>query len=264
MQIKEKSVIGKHPKPEKCEDGIVVTDSYVAVIDGSTSKTSFQWQPPADNGRTAMLLLSSFIEQANKDYTCEEFCQDATHHIFRYYEQHGDTESCRKWPERRLTASLAVYSHYWKQVWLIGDCTCIVGHRIYDNVKPAEQAIACYRASLIQQGMSPQKARQQIVPMLIEEMYRSQNLNYAVIDGFPVYQKGVKIIYAPEEDIVLASDGYPFLHETLRDSEQALQHQLQTDPQNIHLFKATKGLCQGYSSFDDRAYIRFTDTEKKQ
>lgn len=264
MQIKEKSVIGKHPKPEKCEDGIVVTDGYVAVIDGSTSKTSFQWQPPADNGRTAMLLLSLFIEQANKDYTCKEFCQNATHHIFRYYEQHGDTESCRKWPERRLTASLAVYSHHWKQVWLIGDCACIVGHRIYDNVKPAEQAIACYRASLIQQGMSPQKARQQIVPMLIEEMHRSQNLNYAVIDGFPVYQKGVKIIYAPEGDIVLASDGYPFLHETLRDSEQALQHQLQTDPQNIHLFKATKGLCQGYYSFDDRAYIRFTDTEKKQ
>ena len=38
MDIIESSIIGKK-SPEACEDGMVVTDDFIAVIDGSTSKT---------------------------------------------------------------------------------------------------------------------------------------------------------------------------------------------------------------------------------
>ena len=38
MKIIESSIIGKK-SPEACEDGMVVTDDFIAVIDGSTSKT---------------------------------------------------------------------------------------------------------------------------------------------------------------------------------------------------------------------------------
>lgn len=38
MIIIEQSIIGKKCQ-EACEDGLVVTDEFIAVIDGSTSKT---------------------------------------------------------------------------------------------------------------------------------------------------------------------------------------------------------------------------------
>jgi glycerophosphoryl diester phosphodiesterase len=58
-------------------------------------------------------------------------------------------------------------------------------------------------------------------------------------------------------EIVLASDGYPFLCKTLEESEQRLAQQKSEDPLNIGAFKATKAFTKENNSFDDRAYIRF-------
>lgn len=93
-----------------------------------------------------------------------------------------------------------------------------------------------------------------------------------MIDGFPIYREGVRVVSLEEEsstissfsecntpfqEIVLASDGYPFLKPTLAESEAALEHLIARDPQCIHDFIATKGLEEGNKSFDDRTYIRF-------
>ena len=102
-------------------------------------------------------------------------------------------------------------------------------------------------------------ARPLIIPHMIETM-RQQNVTYSVIDGFPIAKRYVRIIpldFRPWE-IVLASDGYPFLLPTLADSENALQQQRATDPLNIGpKFQATKAFHPDNNSFDDRAYIRF-------
>jgi glycerophosphoryl diester phosphodiesterase len=37
LKIIEQNIIGKH-RQEDCEDGIVITDDFVAVIDGSTAR----------------------------------------------------------------------------------------------------------------------------------------------------------------------------------------------------------------------------------
>ena len=88
---------------------------------------------------------------------------------------------------------------------------------------------------------------------------KGQNVDYSVIDGFPIPQSKVRIItldFQPWE-VVLASDGYPFLCPTLQESEQKLQWQRKNDPLNIGQFKATKAFVEGNNSFDDRSYIRF-------
>ena len=91
--------------------------------------------------------------------------------------------------------------------------------------------------------------------MLVAAMLQGQNRHYAVIDGTPIYMGGTRLIRACRE-VVLASDGYPFLLPTLRDSEEALARQLKDDPQNLSFFLATKGIVEGNLSFDDRAYVR--------
>ena len=81
----------------------------------------------------------------------------------------------------------------------------------------------------------------------------------SVIDGFHIPREHVRIItldFRPWQ-IVLASDGYPFLCPTLAESEQRLQHQRATDPLNISPeFQATKAFHPDFNSFDDRTYIR--------
>ena len=272
MNVIEKSIIGKKSQ-EVCEDGLVVTDDFIAVIDGSTSKTPGHLNPDMKNGRYAMMLVSQYIrEELRPEATVDDFCQGVTDYIYnKVYEPLGVTERLMCHPEERLTASAILYSSARKEVWMVGDCQALIGGRLYDNAKPYEQEIAARRVALIAEGLSPAEARKQIEPLLIEAMLSGQNKNYTVIDGFPLYRAGImvvpvsssEIIHASSDavsassEIVLASDGYPFLKPTLAESEEALANQIANDPQNISCFIATKGLVEGNKSFDDRTYIRF-------
>ena len=279
MKIIESNIIGKKSQ-EACEDGLVMTDDFIAVIDGSTSKTPKHLSPDMKNGRYAMMLISEYIQQEMKaDATVDEFCEGITAYIYnKVYLPMGIEEQLRLHPEERLTASAIIYSNQKKEVWMVGDCQAIINGKLYDNSKPYEQEIAQKRVELIAQGLSPAEARKQIEPLLIKAMLSGQNQTYTVIDGFPIYREGVKIValkmklasssidtYFQEHpkpvsspnEVVLASDGYPFLKPTLAESEAALGHLIAHDPQCIHDFIATKGLVAGNKSFDDRTYIRF-------
>lgn len=279
MKIIESCIIGKK-SPEACEDGMVITDDFIAVIDGSTSKTPKHLNPDMKNGRYAMMLISEYIrEELKADALVDDFCQGVTAYIYhKVYEKLGVEERLKEHPEERLTASAILYSRTRNEVWMVGDCQAIIDGKLYENGKPYEQEIARKRVELIEQGLSPAEARKQIEPLLIEAMLSGQNQTYTVIDGFPIYQEEVKVValkmkpasssievYFQEQtkpisspnEVVLASDGYPFLKPTLAASEASLAEQIANDPQNIHSFIATKGIVEGNKSFDDRTYIRF-------
>lgn len=276
MKIIESCIIGKK-SPEACEDGMVVTDDFIAVIDGSTSKTPKHLNPDMKNGRYAMMLISEYIrEELKTDASVDEFCQGVTAYIYnKVYEKLGVEERLKEHPEERLTASAILYSRTRNEVWMVGDCQAIIAGKLYENGKPYEEKIARKRVELIAQGLSPAEARKQIEPLLIKAMLSGQNQTYTVIDGFPIYREGVKVVSVQDSvpvsdsvsasgtisvsssEIVLASDGYPFLKPTLAASEVALAEQIANDPQNIHSFIATKGIVEGNKSFDDRTYIRF-------
>ena len=288
MKIIESSIIGKKSQ-EACEDGMVVTDDFIAVIDGSTSKTPKHLNPDMKNGRYAMMLISEYIrEELKADASVDDFCQGVTTYIYnKVYEKLGVEERLKEHPEERLTASAILYSRTRNEVWMVGDCQAIIDGKLYENGKPYEQEIARKRVELIEQGLSPAEARKQIEPLLIKAMLSGQNQTYTVIDGFPIYREGVKVVSVSDScsvqdsvpasdsvpcsdsasasdtipssssEIVLASDGYPFLKPTLAASEAALAEQIANDPQNIRSFIATKGIVEGNKSFDDRTYIRF-------
>ena len=306
MKIIESSIIGKKSS-EACEDGMVVTDDFIAVIDGSTSKTPKHLNPDMKNGRYAMMLISEYIrEELKADASVDDFCQGVTAYIYnKVYEKLGVEERLKEHPEERLTASAILYSRTRNEVWMVGDCQAIIDGKLYENGKPYEQEIARKRVELMEQGLSPAEARKQIEPLLIKAMLSGQNQTYTVIDGFPIYREGVKVVSVSDSssvqgsvsssdsssvqdsvsssdscsvqdpvscsgsasasdtipssssEIVLASDGYPFLKPSLAASEAALAEQIANDPQNIHSFIATKGIVEGNKSFDDRTYIRF-------
>lgn len=256
MTITEHFICGKHTADD-CEDGIVVSNDFAAVIDGSTSKIPTRLEPSMKNGRFAMLLISEYIKQIPADYSMDDFCRGITLRFAEEYDKRGITERMAEHPEERLTASAIIYSDCRKEVWMVGDCQAIIDGTYYDNSKPYEQEIAMQRATLIKNGISPKDARRTIEPQLIKAMLEGQNRQYAVIDGTLIYMPGTRIVKA-SHSVVLASDGYPTLLPTLKESEEALAKHLANDPQNIGEFVATKGLVEGNVSFDDRAYIKLT------
>ncbi|MBM6991723.1 MAG: hypothetical protein I3J02_00400 [Prevotella sp.] len=279
MQIIEQNLIGKHTEAD-CEDGIVITKDFVAVIDGSTSKTSRRIHADRTNGQYCMMLIAEMVRSMAPDISLDEFCNAIT---ARIRQQYSPDHSCKADqepslayipPAERLCASAVIYSRAHRQIWMIGDCQCMVDGRLYDNPKPYEAPIASHRAAIFARKAEEHPdmivdgqlihdyARDEILPMLIESM-NGQNKDYAIIDGYPIHRAGIRVVDvdACATELVLASDGYPFLRPTLRESEEALARQLRDDPYNILSFKATKGSMAGNRSFDDRAYVRVTSEE---
>lgn len=292
MQILEQNLVAKNPK-KASEDGVVVTPDFIAVIDGSTSKSRYQLsrQHPfralmahafrCSNGRYAMLLTARYIRQMAKTTTCDQFLRGVTAYFRKQYDNNM-LPRLSEHPEDRLTCSAIIFSRLNREIWMVGDCQGLITplssptathtnpqqSQLLENPKPSEAILASERAvevrRLLAEGHTVEElcrndlARPTILPHMIETM-RQQNITYSVIDGFPIDRKHVRIIpldFRPWE-IVLASDGYPFLYSTLAASEEALARQRREDPLNIGDFQATKAFHPDFNSFDDRTYIRF-------
>ena len=220
------------------------------------------------NGRYAMKIISRFIRKMPADTSCHQFCLGVTRAINKHYAKKHMAELAIH-PEERMTASVVLYSRLRREIWMIGDCLCLVNGELFENPKPYEQTLAEMRALKVKELLAAGKtkeelltndeARASIIPHMLEEM-KNQNVTYSVVDGFPIPEQLVPVMtldFRPWE-LVFASDGYPFLCSTLDESEARLALQRETDPLNISQFKATKGFTPGNLSFDDRTYIRFT------
>jgi len=219
------------------------------------------------NGRYAMQLTARYIRHMPKSTTCEQFLKGVTAYIRKHYKKQMLSRLAEH-PEDRLTCSAIVFSRLNREVWMVGDCQCLIGGELYENPKPDEAELAAMRAKeverLLATGMSPEElcrndiARPTIIPRMVETM-KMQNITYSVIDGFPIPRQHVLIIpldFHPWE-LVFASDGYPFLCPTLAESEQRLRRQREEDPLNVKHFQATKAFHPDLNSFDDRSFIRF-------
>lgn len=279
MKIIEQFVSGKNG-PALCEDALSATEHFVAVIDGSTSKSKL---PPLKDGKTRGQVAADAVMETIIDVEpsidLAAFCNRATEMLRMKYNLYYDADifsHMEVHPEDRFCCSAIIYSLFHNEIWMIGDCHGLVlnlkepedkGVHLLNN-KPYEARLARRRSEVLKQALDNgatiedlrenDPGRKAILPELVEAM-RQQNLGYPVIDGFQIPLKKVKRIGnfpKGSTQLVLASDGYPKLLPTLEATEAYLKRCLQNDPLCIKRHKATKGLKPGSQSFDDRAYIR--------
>lgn len=264
FRVIEQSCQGKQDDA-LCEDGIIVSPPFAAVVDGATSKGYYNWGEKT-SGQIARDLIIDCIYNLSPSCTLIEALSYLTNTINNYTktitgQQAKDIEACN-----RLTASVVIYSDIYKEVWQIGDCPFMVDGVLYDNSKPEEAVLAARRASLLykalKKGVSSRELMQndigrKAILYTLRAECRSQNKKFSVVDGTEIYQAGIRGISVSNcNELILASDGYPFLCPTLAESEAALKNLLKEDPLCIHLYKATKGLRPNFHSFDDRSYLR--------
>lgn len=271
MKIIEQYVESKTGNLQDCEDNIFISDNFAAVIDGVTSKSVRRFSKNIPSGKISSVSLKAALGKLKYNVSAEEAVLFLTKTIFSLYEKHNLVDRMEKNQLERATASIIIYSKYQKEIWSIGDCQCLVDNVLHTNKKYIDELLANVRALFIESEKRLGKlnndtnidnGRNFILPLL-KRQFLFQNVNngceysYGVIDGFNVPKEDIKVIsVADSKIIVLASDGYPQLCSTLKQSENQLKKILKRDPLCYKEYKSTKGLIKGNVSFDDRAYLK--------
>lgn len=268
IKVLEQNIKGKSLDFNDCEDGIYIKDELIAIIDGATSSSEILWGGNRKPGRFAMNILLEKLEKCSPDTPFEELLEALNAEIRSHYKNINDFKIN---PEKRLCASILIYNDRYKEVWSYGDCQYMINNQVFQTKKVVDELLANLRSFLIhyhiENGISEESfqlhdhARQFIVPLIQKQMIfqnKDSKFGYAVLDGITIEQKLIKKHKVqPGDTIVLASDGYPHLKNTLEASELALEHLITTDPLFYKQFTATKGLQNNQYSFDDRSYVKF-------
>lgn len=272
MKLVEEFIQGKSPKSDLCEDGLFFSSDFAAVIDGATSNLprDISGKTP---GRLAMEIIKESISLLKKEMKAREAIDFISNSLADFYKKNDLYEHLEKHPEDRPTASIVIYSNYYKEIWMVGDAHALVDGEFIENPKIVDEIFSYVRSiyiqSEIQVGVSESdflkndEGRKLITP-LIERQKRFQNnliqneYSYGVIDGFYVPDYGIKVTSIDgAKKIVLSSDGYPKLFPKLEESEKFLSEIIKTDPLCYKENKSTKGIASGNFSYDDRAYLSF-------
>lgn len=274
MQVIESFIMGKKGDPDRCEDALVVTDEFVSVVDGVTSKSAMLWKERT-TGRLAAEAITQAIAQFPPDITAAAAAERLTEEICLLYEECRMADIAREHPAQRFAACAAIYSRFRSEIWVIGDCQCMIDQKHFEFPKRVDEIIAearalyieseLYRGKTVKELLDNDTSRQYILPLIergasFANDRQGSKYAYPVIDGFPIDIDQIRIIPVPAgtQEIVLASDGYPRLFPTLTESEHYLSRILETDPLCYREYKSTKGVMKDQVSFDDRTYIRIS------
>lgn len=266
MKIIEQFIESKTGNPADCEDGIFVSKDFISVIDGVTAKGKQLWgSGQVKSGVYAKDILMDAISKMSPTITGEHAIEYLTESLKKEYG--GKAYDVKE----RLQAVIIIYSAHRKEVWLYGDCQCIINKKHYTQEmltdKVSTTARSLYTNAMLIQGATVQEllindiGRQVIQPLLdVEAAFANLDHEFGnpVLNGINFNLGFLQIIQVKAGDkITFASDGYPKLFESLSESEGYLQKLLKADPLLVSEFKATKRVAPGFVSFDDRALISF-------
>lgn len=266
MQIIEYFLRGKENNPDTCEDGLVIGKNLIAVIDGVTSKGTRLWNGMT-SGCYAKKVLIDYLEGDVEKQSAAELL-DNLDAVLR--EQIKDF-CAEPFSEEYPRAAIIVYNDVYKEIWVYGDCQCRINGDIYLHSKKIDELNADLRAFYLEYQILQGIDINSLVEDDLGRKYIKSNLlmqstfenisgyfGYPILNGMGIEKSMIKSYPVSEGDtIILASDGYPVLEQTLNESEETLAYILRNDPMCFRLYHSTKGIKQGNISFDDRAFCRF-------
>lgn len=272
MRIIEQFICGKAGDDALCEDKIVVTSDFIAVVDGATSRQGLTlggWS----NGRFAAEVIARGLGDFRSDIPAKEAVVALTEYLRREAEAAAVAEGKRfdeiwAWP----AAALLVYSQTRKEIWRVADSTFLVDGKANYRSFPQEEIWAALRHAYLVSRMARGETEAAflerdpswdlLTPIISEfKIFANHDgeFGYGVINGSAVPDAHIEVFPVPDaHEIVLASDGYPEVFATLAETEAQLSRVLREDPLMHRIHPQVKGIKKGHLSFDDRSYIRFT------
>ena len=246
------------------EDGLVITDRYIAVIDGATSSGDMWGRP---GGLAAKEIISRTVEEAPSVEDGYEFILYLNHQLYKA--QEGNPEAFAN-PGNRLMASVMVYHIEMRQLWSYGDCRYLVNGYEYGFDKTVDHMNAMLRSYVNQSEILAGRTEEELLlddtgaktvrPLIKKQpVFANKDIpfGYPILDGGELC-KNIFLCHTLQQgdELVMATDGYPVLRPSLSESENYLVNILKEDPLCIRNFRSVKGCYPGNISYDDRTYIR--------
>ena len=268
IQVLEAFIRGK-VSDEKCEDTIVNTADFIAIVDGVTSKSHFKYQGKT-TGKLASTMIAGILERMPKETRLPELIKQVNQRFAAFYQQVDFTADPKS---QGLQAVAVVYSRYYNQLWQVGDAQINLDGQLLTNPKPSDLVLSDMRSLILR--LSPNSnqqadpGRKAILPWILKATQFANSddseWGYSIFNGQPIPETLLKVYPLTDgpHQIVLASDGYPKAARNLAASEAGLDEVLKNDPSCSHTYRSTKGLVAGNRSFDDRSLIHFTVTPNK-
>lgn len=272
MNITNKFIMSKTGNQETCEDIIFANDNFAAVIDGATSRDGAMYSGKS-SGQIAAGIVRDSLHVLDKSASLKDTLGAVTYAFIDFYKANNiDINDYSK----RLTASSVILSVARGEIWMVGDCQCMVDGVYHSNPNGIDEHVAAVRSLINQAEILKGKSVSWVakndpgaafIRPLLTEQFMYQNIAekieggfaYCAFDGMKIDPARVKVIAIDQDtkEIVFASDGYPALFDTLQESEADLKKLLENDALCIYENKCVKGIKPGNISFDDRAYLRF-------
>ena len=265
MRVIECNLMGKCHDTSLCEDGVKICNSSILVVDGATSSSARLWGKSSGRLGTEA-LCNSFASLAEERDAFALLCH--LNESLTQLREEGRTETGdADWAPR---ASIVIYQEAFHRVINYGDCQFTINGKRFLNHKKIDLINAKRRAdvlrkalrsgasteSLLMHDIGRDAIRDSLIHQHVFENAKGE-FGYPVMNGSPLCADLMVVEHVrPGGMLVLASDGYPDLKQTLAATEQRLQELLSEDPICIDTNVQTKGLYPGNSSFDDRTYVR--------
>lgn len=277
MDIIEQFLCGKTGNEDINEDRIAVTDDFIGLFDGATNRGGAVLA-----GKTFGRFASETVAQALADLPADVTARAAIDSLSATLHDRTRTEAEKEGKsfEQEWSApstAVLIYSKARKEIWRVADSTFIVNGGDANMRFFAQERTWCdLRRAWLQaqmvRGMSEadliadDKSWELLTPLIgaLKVFANSDHTmahpyGFGVINGGHVPDRYVEVFDASDaREIVFASDGYPAVHATLHDTEEALRKAIAQDPLMYKIYPQVKGVRQGWQSYDDRSYIRFT------
>lgn len=258
MKLLEQFILGKKNDPSLCEDGIVITDNFIAVLDGVTAKSNRTFWGKS-GGRAAMEAARAIIEISPAITEKDILFRNINKAIRELYDgsNYGEAAVC-----------VCIYSRFFKEIWSMGDCQYLVNEHHYCDEKEIDTIYSRVRAAILEKAScngsltdDKDPGRQYIMPLLKNQhLFANSNTKYSypLLNGSDFDTNRIISTKVCDGDtVILATDGYPKLFDTLKESESYLAYVIENDPMCYKIHISTKGIEKGNVSFDDRAYVKF-------
>lgn len=252
-----------------CEDLIVVSEHFAAVIDGASDETGVVFDRKT-GGRFAAEVIAETISGLALTADARVFADSLARALGAAVKTAvGDLAE----DVRRPAASVACASAHRREVWRIGDCNVLIGGTEHAGGKRVDDAAYGFRAAvnaaLTAKGVSQEQLLRddpgaKAARPLFDNQQHLANVvgpwGYGCVNGRAVPDDYLEVMPIPDGpmEVVITSDGYPVVHSTLSESEATLAGMVARDPAGIgELWSVGKSTKPGANAPDDRAYLRF-------
>ena len=272
MQVIETFIKGKRNQ-EQCEDGLFINENFISVVDGTTSQNKLY--DFKTSGQIAKDLILKNLENLDPNSTMEESFYFLNNCITKYYKDENLYTQIKNNPEKKFSACIILYSNVRRELWFLGDSKALIDKDYYCFEDVADEYFSNLRSYLITaeilgglkteaELLEKDTIREYLYPLMKKQHYLQNNseagaYGFSVLSGFPIVASHMHKVKVSDttKQVVISSDGYPFLKPTLQESEKMLATLLKEDPLLYKKFKSTKGIKKGNCSYDDRTYVRF-------